>query len=159
MHSEVLYHVASLCIVGNHFKLGFIGQITLLCPRQCHLDFEVKYSKNIQKLFEKIFHYSLITIRYFYSIFEAYYSKKNFEYPPTPNGPQMTYIGFPHGLGPSKHPKLVFYTPHLGTSCRHASRSVSRRAQPYSNPSISQNLEYYCKNRQLTKIWIYNTAL
>ena len=26
--------------------------------------------------------------------------------------------------------------PHLGTSCRHASRSASQRAQPYSNPSF-----------------------
>ena len=54
-----------------------------------------------------------------------------------PNGPQMTYIGFPDGLGPSKNPKigLLDPPPHLGTSCRHASRSVSQRAQPYSNPS------------------------
>ena len=28
-----------------------------------------------------------------------------------PNGPQMTYIGFPDGLGPSKNPKLLLYTP------------------------------------------------
>ena len=70
-----------------------------------------------------------------------------------PNGPQMTYIGFPDGLGPSKKPKTGLLHPsHLGTSCRHASRSVSQRAQPYSNPS-SRIFSLISDYRLLTEIF------
>ena len=56
----------------------------------------------------------------------------------TPNGPQMTYIGFPHGLGPSKNPKLVLYTPpHL------APPVATHPARSRKELSPIQTLVYY----------------